>query len=104
MRVKEAGIGHCSKSLGREWEFLNRFREALNQTLSEKMRPGQLKAETPPHISSGFPFDTAQASPAFPCEWSRDEMLRLHLLSPFCVSLLLRNLVFAEHHLPWGTG
>lgn len=50
--VKVAGRGDCSKSFGREWEFLNGFRQALNQTLSQKVGPRQFKAETPAHIST----------------------------------------------------
>lgn len=98
------GIDHFSKSPGSEWEFSNGFKQALNQTSLQKMGPGRFKAEPSPCISSISHSDTAQASPDFPCEWNRDEALRLHLLSPFWISLLLRNLVFAEHYLPWGTG
>lgn len=87
--VKVAGKGDCSKSFGREWKSLNGFRQALNQTLSQKVGTGQFKAETPaPFIFFFFflfvfNFHTIQASPAFPCECNRNKTHRLHQLSPF---------------------
>lgn len=55
--VKVAGKGDCSKSFGREWKSLNGFRQALNQTLSQKVGTGQFKAETPaPFIFFFFSF------------------------------------------------